>query len=199
MKNLSRRRLLMSAGAMLGASLLPPLTAEQAPDLPGKARRKIDFSSEAVSLSDFEELARRRMAHMAYELIAGGAADELTVRWNREALDQVRLRPRVLMDVSDVNTRTNLFGHDLTFPILLAPTSFHRIYHPEGELATARGASAGGAVYVVSSATTTLIEDIARVSTQPLWFQMYVQHDREFSRDVIKQAVVAGCRALCVT
>ncbi|PYJ05903.1 MAG: alpha-hydroxy-acid oxidizing enzyme [Verrucomicrobia bacterium] len=184
---------------MLGASLLPPLTAEQAPDLPGKARRKIDFSSEAVSLSDFEELARRRMAHMAYELIAGGAADELTVRWNREALDQVRLRPRVLMDVSDVNTRTNLFGHDLTFPILLAPTSFHRIYHPEGELATARGASAGGAVYVVSSATTTLIEDIARVSTQPLWFQMYVQHDREFSRDVIKQAVVAGCRALCVT
>jgi 4-hydroxymandelate oxidase len=66
-------------------------------------------------------------------------------------------------------------------------------------LATARGASAGGAVYVVSSATTTLIEDIAKVATQPLWFQMYVQFDREFSRDVIKQAEGAGCKALCVT
>src|ERR1043166_353034 len=199
MKNLSRRSMLMSAGAMLGASLLPTLKAGQIRSSPSKSRGKIDYSSEAVCLSDFEALARKRMSHMAYELIAGGAADEITVRWNREALDQIRLRPKVLLDVSQVNTRTTLFGQDLSFPVLLAPTSFHRIYHPEGELATARGASAGGAIYVVSSATTTLIEDIAKVSTQPLWFQMYVQFDREFSRDVIKQPEPAGCRALCVT
>src|ERR1043165_1065144 len=199
MKNLSRRSMLMSAGAMLGASLLPTLKAGQIRSSPSKSRGKIDYSSEAVCLSDFEALARKRMSHMAYELIAGGAADEITVRWNREALDQIRLRPKVLLDVSQVNTRTTLFGQDLSFPVLLAPTSFHRIYHPEGELATARGASAGGAIYVVSSATTTLIEDIAKVSTQPLWFQMYVQFDREFSRDVIKQAEAAGVRALCLT
>ncbi len=184
---------------MAGASLLPSLRGEQSGLFARKSFQRIDYSSEAVCLSDFEGLARKRMSHMAYEYVAGGSADEITVRWNREALDQIRLRPRVLVDVSEVNMRTTLLGRELSFPVLLAPTSFHRIYHPEGELATARGASAGGAIYVVSSATTTRIEEIARVATEPLWFQMYVQSDRGFSADVVKQAEAAGCRALCVT
>ncbi len=157
------------------------------------------MTAEMFSLSDFEESAREKLPRMAYEYVAGGAADELTLRWNRESFDKMRLRPRVLQDVSALNTRVTLFGHELPFPILLAPTAYHRLLHPEGELATARGAGAAGAVYVVSSYTTTPIEEIARAATQPLWFQLYVQPDREFTKDVVQRAEAAGCKALCVT
>ncbi|MDQ3257475.1 MAG: alpha-hydroxy-acid oxidizing protein, partial [Acidobacteriota bacterium] len=125
---------------------------------------------------------------MAYEFIAGGAADEHTIRWNREALDKIRLRPRILIDVSKVDTRVSLFGQELPFPILLAPTAYQRAIHPEGEVATAKGAGAAAATYVVSSATTTPIEEIARVATHPLWFQMYVQSDRGFTKDLVHLA-----------
>jgi len=87
--------MLASAAAMVGASLLRPLKAEQPRHLTGRFARKIDYSSEAVCLSDFEELARKRMSHRGYEMVAGGAADALTVRWNREAPDQIRLRRRL--------------------------------------------------------------------------------------------------------
>ncbi|HVF26730.1 MAG TPA: alpha-hydroxy acid oxidase, partial [Pyrinomonadaceae bacterium] len=136
---------------------------------------------------------------MAYEYVAGGAADELTLHWNRESFDKMRLRPRVLQDVSELDTRVTLFDHELPFPILLAPTAYHRLLHPEGEIATARGAGAAGAVYVVSSYTTTPIEEVARAATQPLWFQLYVQPDRGFTKDVAQRAEAAGCKALCVT
>jgi 4-hydroxymandelate oxidase len=136
---------------------------------------------------------------MLYEFVASGAADELTLRWNRESYDKIRLRPRVLIDVSKLDTRVNLFGQELPFPILLAPTAYHRLYHAEGELATARGAGAANATYVVSSYTTTPIEEIAKSATKPLWFQLYIQPDRGFTKDVVQRAEAAGCRALCVT
>src|SRR5437773_1556292 len=83
--------------------------------------------------------------------------------------------------------------------ILLAPTAYHRLIHPEGERATARGAGAAGATLVVSSFATTAVEDIAAAATQPLWFQLYVQRDRGFTRELVGRAEAAGCRALCVT
>lgn len=145
------------------------------------------------SLSDFEEGARETMPPMAYEYLASGAADELTLRWNRESLERIRLCPRVLVDVSTLDTRVTLFGQELPFPILLAPTALHRLYHADGELATARGAGAAAATYVVSSYTTTPLEEIARAATQPLWFQLYVQPDRVFTRDVVQRAEAVGC------
>ena len=83
-------------------------------------------------------------AEMAYEFVASGAGDEITLRWNREALEKIALWPRVLNDVSKLDTHVTLFGNELAFPILLAPTAFHRAVHPEGEAATARGAGAAG-------------------------------------------------------
>jgi 4-hydroxymandelate oxidase len=109
------------------------------------------------------------------------------------------LLPQILADVSHVDTSVELFGQKLSFPILLAPAAYHRLLHPQGELATARGASRAGAVLVVSSFATTSIEEIARVATQPLWFQLYVQRDRGFTRALVERAVAAGCRAVCVT
>ena len=155
--------------------------------------------SDILSLPEFEEHARRCMALMAYEFVASGAADERTLLWNREAYDRIRLRPRVLMDVSRVDTRVSLLGRELSFPILLAPTSYHRALHPDGELATARGAGAAGATWVVSTATTTTLEDIGRTATAPLWFQLYVQPDRGVTRELVQRAETNGCQALCLT
>ncbi len=159
---------------------------------------KID-SSPIVNLFDFEKLAIEKMPHMAYEYVASGAADELTVRWNRQALDAIKLNPTVLTDVSQIDTRISLLGLDLPYPILIAPTAYHKIMHPEGELATARGAGAAEAVYVVSSFTTTPLADIAKVATQPLWLQLYVRDERELTKDLVQEAEYQGCRALCLT
>jgi 4-hydroxymandelate oxidase len=155
--------------------------------------------AELLSLPEIEELARERLSHMAYEYIASAAAEEITARWNRESYDRIRLRPRVMEDVSLVDTSVSLLGTHLPHPILLAPTAYHRVVHPDGEIATAIGAGAAAAPLVVSTATTATLEEIAAVATTPLWFQLYVQSDRDFTRDLIRNAEAAGCRALCVT
>jgi 4-hydroxymandelate oxidase len=157
------------------------------------------LSADAVSLFDFETLARARMSPMAWEYISGGAGDEITLRWNRESYDRIRLRPRVLVDVSSLDTRVKLFGRELPFPILIAPAAYQRLIHPEGEIATAKGASASGATMVISTMATASVEEIAAAATRPLWFQLYVQPDRAFTRDLVQRAEAAGCQALVVT
>jgi 4-hydroxymandelate oxidase len=152
-----------------------------------------------LSLFDFETDAHTRISHGAWERISGAAADEITLRWNREAYDHIRLKPRILVDVSKVDTRVSIFGQDLPFPILLAPTGGQKFIHPEGELAAARGAAAASATYVISSSASMRVEDIARTATGPVWFQLYVQRDRGFTKDLVQRAEDSGCRALCVT
>jgi 4-hydroxymandelate oxidase len=155
--------------------------------------------ADILSLPEFEEHARQCMPPMAYDFLASGAADENTLRWNRESYDRIRLRPRILHDAGTIDTRVTLFGHEHAFPVLLAPTAYHRALHPEGELATARGAGAAGATWVVSTATTTPLEDIARVATAPLWFQLYVQPDKGATQALVQRAEANGCQALCLT
>jgi len=152
-----------------------------------------------LSLFDFETDARTRISHGAWERISGGAADEITLGWNREAYDHIRLKPRILVDVSKLDTRVNLLGQELPHPILLAPTGGQRFIHPDGELAAARGAASANAVYVISSSASMRVEDIARSAAGPVWFQLYVQKDRGFTRDLVQRAEDSGCRALCVT
>ena len=152
-----------------------------------------------LSLADFEAGAQSRVSHGAWARIAGGAADEITLRWNREAYEHIRLKPRALVDVSKLETHVRLFGTDLPFPILLAPTGAQRFVHPEGEIAAARGAAAANALFVISSSASMRVEDIARAATGPVWFQLYVQKDRGFTRELVQRAEDAGCRALCVT
>ena len=163
-----------------------------------KVGDRVDLS-EILNLFDIEKMAERKMTKMAYEYVASGAADEWTLRWNREALDAIKLNPTVLTDVSKLDTRVTLFGHELPYPILIAPTAYHKLMHPEGELATARGAGNASAVYVVSSFTTTPLSEIAGAATHPLWFQLYVRDDRELTKDLVQEAEVHGYRALCVT
>jgi 4-hydroxymandelate oxidase len=181
--------------AATGLASIRPRNQRTLADLPAARATPTTLAS----LSDFEPAARDRLSHMAYEYISGGAGDEITVRANREAYERIRLRPRVLVDVSKIDTRVTLFGVELPFPILLAPTAYHRLVHPDGELATVRGAEAAHAAMVISSFATTSVERIAAETRTPLWFQLYVMPDRGFTRELVERAEAAGCRALCVT
>ena len=152
-----------------------------------------------LSLFDFEAEAQKHVSHGAWARISGAAADELTLRWNHEAYEHIRLKPRALVDVSKLDTRVTLFGQEMPFPILLAPTGGQKLIHPEGELAAARGAATAKATYVISSSASLRVEDIAKTAAGPVWFQLYVQRDRGFTRDLVQRAEDSGCRALCVT
>lgn len=183
----SRREIL---GAALGLGAFHRLYAQTAPD------RALD---KLLSLFDYEAEAQKHVSAGAWARISGGAADELTLRWNHEAYEKIRLKPRVLVDVSRLDTRVTLFGQEMPFPILLAPTGGQKFVHPEGELAAVRGAAAAKATYVISSSASMKVEDIARAAAGPVWFQLYVQRDRGFTRELVEKAEDAGCRALCVT
>ena len=152
-----------------------------------------------ADLMRFEALAKPRLSQMAYDYVRSGGADEITMRENRLGFERLRLSPNVLVDVSELDTRVTLFGMELEHPILLAPIAYHRLYHSEGELATARGASAAGAAMVVSTFTTMPIDEIAKNTQKPIWYQLYVQRDRSFTKDMVQRAVAAGCKAVCVT
>ncbi|MCY3003111.1 MAG: alpha-hydroxy acid oxidase [Planctomycetota bacterium] len=150
-------------------------------------------------MSDLQEIALRRMPVMAREFIESGAADELSLHWNREAYDRIRLDPRVLRDVSRVDTRVKVLGLELAFPILLAPTALHKLVHAEGELATVRGAGAAQAAMTLSTMSSVTLEEVASASSGPLWFQLYVQKDRGFTAELVQRAEKAGYKALVVT
>jgi len=154
---------------------------------------------EVVSLDDYEALARERVEESAWAYLSGGAADELTLRENRAAFERLKLSPRILRDLSGANTRLELFGRTYAHPIFVAPTAFHRLFHPEGERATVLGASAMEACMTVSSSSGELLEDLAKQGTVPPWFQLYVQWDRGFTAELVKRLEGAGYGALVVT
>jgi len=152
-----------------------------------------------ASVTDYEPYARERMTEQAWAYVSGGAADEVTLRDNVAAFQRLALRPRVLQDLAGGNTQLSLFGQTFLHPILLAPVAFQALAHPEAERASALGASAMQAGMVVSTQASTLLEDIAATASSPLWFQLYIQPDRDFTRDLVVRAERAGYQALVVT
>ncbi|HEX5434932.1 MAG TPA: alpha-hydroxy acid oxidase [Candidatus Angelobacter sp.] len=165
----------------------------------GRVRANSAPALPVADVMQFEALARKRLSQMAYDYIRSGGADEITMCENRLGFERLALSPRVLVDVSEIDTRISLLGFELDSPILLAPIAYQRLFHPEGELATARGANAAGAIFVVSTFATTAIREIAKNTSQPIWFQLYAQRDRAFTRAMIERAISDGCKALCLT
>ena len=155
--------------------------------------------SEIVSLDDYEPLARERLTDSVWAYLSGAAADELTLRENRAAFGRLKLLPRIFRDLSEANTRLHLLGRDYAHPVFIAPTAFHGMFHPGGELATILGASAMDTCMTVSTQAGTAIEDIARGAGVPPWFQLYIQPDRAFTADLVKRVESAGCSALVLT
>jgi 4-hydroxymandelate oxidase len=151
-----------------------------------------------LAIDDFEPQARATLAHATYEFLAGGAADEITLHDNVAAFARIRLRPRVLTDTAAIDTRVTLLGAEHRMPLLLAPVAYQKLVHAEGEVASARAAAKAGVTFVMSTASNSAIEDIAATGVS-LWLQLYLQSDREVTRDLIARAENAGTRALCLT
>jgi 4-hydroxymandelate oxidase len=151
-----------------------------------------------LNLHDFEEAARPRLSPLAWHYTAGGSEDETSLRANRSAHTQWRLLPRILRGAASVSTATELLGHRLALPVLLAPTGRHGLAHEEGERATARAARAAGTIYIMSSVTTVPMEEIA-AECGPWWLQLYVFRDRERTREQVLRAAAAGASALVLT
>ena len=151
-----------------------------------------------INLLDYEALARPRMGEAAWGYYAGGSDDEVTMRECCAAFQRIRLRPRVLVDVSHVELATTILGTPISMPILIAPTALHGLAHPEGECATVRAAGAAGTLMIVSSSSTRQLEDIAQSATGPLWFQLYIWTFRQ-AEELVRRAEAAGYRALVLT
>jgi 4-hydroxymandelate oxidase len=152
-----------------------------------------------LALHEFEPEARRRLPLAVYEYVAGGAAEEHSIRANEESYQRIFLRPRALRSEGPVDLGQEMFGRPLPAPVLLAPAAYQRLMHPDGELGSVRGANRHAVPFVLSSNATVSIEEIMAVPGARCWFQIYVQGDRGFTRDSIARVEAAGCEAVCVT
>jgi 4-hydroxymandelate oxidase len=153
-----------------------------------------------LDLETLEAAARARLDPGVYDYIAGGADAERTLVDNLAAWSRPRLRPRVLRDVSRVSTATSLLGSEVPTPLAVAPMAYHRMVHPDGEAASAAGAAAAGAPYVLSTQATMSVEEVAAAAPDAVrWFQVYVVRDRGWTADLVGRAAAAGYRALVLT
>jgi 4-hydroxymandelate oxidase len=149
-----------------------------------------------------EQQARALLRPEVYDFYAGGSGREVTLRANRAAWPGVPLLPRVLRDVSVVDTSVRVVGSDLTTPVAVAPTAYHGLLHGDGEVASAAGAARAGSLFVLSSRSTRRIEDVAAATADAggaWWFQVYVMRDRGLTAGLVRRAAAAGARALVLT
>ena len=151
-------------------------------------------------LLGLEERARAVVEPAAFNYVAGGADDELTLTDNVAAWNRYRLRPRMLRGVDIPVLGTTVLGQPVASPVLVAPTAYHRLVHPDGELATAAGVARAGTVMVLSTTASTPMEDVAAAAPDGTrWFQLYVHTDRDLTLSLLHRAEAAGYRALVLT
>ncbi len=155
--------------------------------------------AQPLNLLEYESVARECLAAHAFDYYVSGALDELTLRENRSAFERLRIAYRVLVDVSRRDSSTTVLGHRLSFPVIVAPTAFQRMAHPDGELATTRAAGAAGTIMVLSSLSNTAVEQVVATATGPVWFQLYVYRDRAATAGLVARAEAAGCKAIVLT
>jgi len=161
---------------------------------------------QTLSLRELEFKARKVLDPSVYDFVAGGADDEVTLRANDAAFARIRLLPRILRGKRTPDLTINLLGRPATMPVLIAPTAFHRLAHPDGECATARAAAAAGVIMIASMASTVAIEEIAAAASEQtagtppnIWLQLYIQPDLGFTEAIIRRAETAGCNTLVVS
>ncbi len=155
--------------------------------------------STAANVDDLRRLAKRRLPGGIFDYIDGGAEDERTLLGNVKGYEQLAFRPRVLRDVSSLDTSIELFGRKLPMPFILAPTGFTRIAHSQGELAVARAAARKDLPYGLSTLATRSIEEVAAVSDGPKWFQVYTWRDRSLVKDMLDRCANCGYEAIMLT
>lgn len=151
-----------------------------------------------VSLAEFEAIAERLMDRASFDYIAGGSGEEITLHDNVEAFRRRRLRPRVLVDVSEVDISTELLGQRVDLPFGIAPMAFQHLAHDDAEVAMARAARSAGAMFCLSTLSSVSLESVAEAAGDR-WFQLYVHRDRVVSRDLVARAEAAGYTAIVLT
>ncbi|MGZ3438959.1 MAG: alpha-hydroxy acid oxidase, partial [Polyangia bacterium] len=159
-----------------------------------------DGEDKLLTLGDYRRAARGALSPMAWRYYAAGADGEETLRDNRRAFGRWQLWPRVLVDVAERKLETTILGTPSSMPVMIAPTAYHKLAHPDGESATVRAAAAAGVIPCVATLATTSLEDAAAAApAAPKWFQLYVHRDAGLTREVVARAGAAGYRALVIT
>jgi isopentenyl diphosphate isomerase/L-lactate dehydrogenase-like FMN-dependent dehydrogenase len=159
----------------------------------------LSTAKDALTVMDFEELARKALppAHLGY--MASGVDDDLTLRANMAAFKRIQLRPRRLVDVSKVDTSIELFGTTWESPIFLCPVGGQKMFNPDGEVAVARAAKSKNALQVLSTVTTYSVEDVAKALGRPPWFQLYMPTSWDATEKIVRRVEECGCQALAWT
>lgn len=152
-----------------------------------------------LNVDDYARAARARLPRAVFDYYAGGALDEVTLRENEAAWRRLRLYYRVLAGVGPRELATAVLGREISMPVMAAPTAFHKLACPEGELATARAVAATRTCMVLSSLSTTAMEKVFGEAASPKWFQLYVYRDRELTRSLVERAEAAGAEAIVLT
>lgn len=151
------------------------------------------------NLDDVRDGARRRLPRMIFDFVDGGAEDELTMRRNRLAFDDIVFHPHVLVDVAKRDISTELFGRRLELPVIFGPAGLQGLIHRRGELAAASAAGDAGTVYVLSFGSSYSIEEVAKAATGPLWLQLSPWKDRSLSEQMLSRCAASGYEAVCLT
>ena len=150
-------------------------------------------------IEDLRQTARRKVPRAFFDYVTAGSYAEETLRANRAGLERIRLRQRVLVDVSQRDMATSILGEAVKLPLALAPVALLGLQYGNGEVLACRAAQAAGIPFTLSTMSICSIEDVAAANAKPFWFQLYVMRDRGFVRSLIERAIAARCSALVVT
>jgi len=170
--------------------------------LPRRVRARLSAGGQAAraaTIGELREAARRRLPTVVFDYVDGAAGDEVTAARNLAELRAVELRPRVLVDVSKVETATSVLGWPVALPLLGAPMGLTGLLHPSGEVALARALHAAGSIYILAAMASCPLEEVAGAAGGPLWFQMYFWRDRGLVRELLHRARGAGMSVLVLT
>ncbi len=156
-------------------------------------------TDEFLTLPEIRRAARRNLSREVWDYASGGAETEATLRRNRRAMSHYVFRPRVLRDVSQIDTTTSLLGIPLALPIMIAPMGSTHYFHPDGDLALARAAGRMGTIHWMSTVGASSPEEVAAAATGPLVFQLYFWGGYDWGEELIRRVEAAGFKALCFT
>ena len=151
-----------------------------------------------LNLHEYEAAAKAVLPSSVFDFVAGGSGDEVTLRDARAAFERWRLMPRVMQGLRNVSTATTVLGCDVSMPVLIAPFAAHRLFHDDGECATARAAKSAGTIFTLATPSTVAMEDVAR-QVGAWWFQLYIFRDRGVTSELVRRATEAGASAIVVT
>src|SRR4051812_20241891 len=191
----------LAASVPAAAQVLVPKSRQSDPAMwaPLEADKLIKNPKEAINVFDFEPVARQNVPPAHFGYMASGIDDEVTLRANREDFLKLQLRPRRLVDVSKVDMSTEILGVKYPTPIVIAPIGGQKAFHPEGEIAVARGARAGNHLQILSTSTTSGVEEVTAARGAPVWYQLYATNKWEVARAMVQRAEKAGCPVVAVT